>query len=44
VTKCFKTDLDNLRMKVSALNVDFSSPSADLLVLDTTASKRGTFL
>jgi len=31
--KCLKTDQDNLRMKFSALNADFSSLSADPLGL-----------
>ena len=44
-TKCLKIDQDNLRMKFSALNADFSSPklSADVRKgLRTRAYKRGT--
>jgi len=38
-------DQDNLHMKISGLNVDFSSPSPDALIqggLRTRVSKRGT--
>jgi len=31
--KCLKIDQDNLHMKFSALNADFSSPTADPLCL-----------